>query len=431
MENFKQLTLFPDELKRRRRKKRSGTFVDNMKLPVHRWFRYSAGFSAEWVENLIIEHQLDNAEATILDPFAGSGTTQLAADWVGATSIGIEAHPFVARIAKIKLLWPISPDALTERAYTLLEHAKKISDVSLQYPKLIRKCFQDDALGKLDKLRQAWEILDDGSEQSQLVWLALTAILRSASSAGTAQWQYILPNKTKKVVAEPFEAFGMQIEQMQSDMRLFQNQASLSRARISQADARHFPQVSKESVDLVVTSPPYANNYDYADATRFEMSFWGEVTSWSDLHDAVRKYLIRSSSQHTRKEKAKLESLLQNENIAPIRQELTRVCTQLAEERLLHGGKKHYHTMIAAYFNDMAKVWCELRRVCKVDTKVCFVIGDSAPYGIYVPVEKWLGELAIAAGFDTYHFEKLRDRNVKWKNRTHTVPLHEGRLWVQ
>jgi hypothetical protein len=42
-----------------------------------------------------------------------------------------------------------------------------------------------------------------------------------------------------------------------------------------------------------------------------------------------------------------------------------------------------------------------------------------------------LGDLAIAAGFKSYTFEKLRDRNVKWKNRKHTVPLKEGRLWIQ
>ena len=62
--------------------------------------------------------------------------------------------------------------------------------------------------------------------------------------------------------------------------------------------------------------------------------------------------------------------------------------------------------------------------------KMCFVIGDSAPYGIYIPVDKWLGELAISAGFREYHFEKLRDRNIKWKNRKHRVPLKEGRLWI-
>lgn len=87
--------------------------------------------------------------------------------------------------------------------------------------------------------------------------------------------------------------------------------------------------------------------------------------------------------------------------------------------------------MIALYFLDMASVWRHLRYVCREWASVCFVIGDSAPYGIYVPVEEWLGRLAVAAGFREFHFEKLRDRNVKWKNRKHSVPLKEGCLWVR
>lgn len=103
----------------------------------------------------------------------------------------------------------------------------------------------------------------------------------------------------------------------------------------------------------------------------------------------------------------------------------------MAKTRLTRGGKKNYHLMIIAYFNDLSKVFQELRRVTKKDCKVCFVVGDSAPYGVYVPVDKWLGELAIYAGFYSYEFEKLRDRNTKWKNRKHRVPLHEGRLWIK
>ena len=86
--------------------------------------------------------------------------------------------------------------------------------------------------------------------------------------------------------------------------------------------------------------------------------------------------------------------------------------------------------MIALYFLDLAKIWMELRRVCKKGSLVCFVIGDSAPNGVYVPVDEWLGKLAVSAGFKEYQFEKTRDRNVKWKNRKHTVPLKEGRLWI-
>ena len=87
--------------------------------------------------------------------------------------------------------------------------------------------------------------------------------------------------------------------------------------------------------------------------------------------------------------------------------------------------------MIAAYFKDMAEVWLALRRVTAGGALVCFVIGDSAPYGVYVPVDRWLGDLAVAAGFTSFAFEKTRDRNLKWKNRKHRVPLHEGRLWVR
>ena len=87
--------------------------------------------------------------------------------------------------------------------------------------------------------------------------------------------------------------------------------------------------------------------------------------------------------------------------------------------------------MIGCYFLDLAQTWRALRRVCASPSEVCFVIGDSAPYGVYVPVIERFGKLALAAGFDSWSFEKLRDRNIKWKNRKHRVPLREGHLWVR
>jgi DNA modification methylase len=408
---------------------RSGTFIDNMKLPVHRWFRYSAGFSAEWVKSLLKEF---NAKPTsiVLDPYAGSGTTLVAADSSRIPSVGIEAHPFVFRIARAKTLWSTSVESFEKKSQAIIKRAMKTKHASNQYPKLISECFSPDALFSLGKLKESWLEYSDESPESLLSWLAVTSILRKASSAGTAQWQYILPNKTKKVVTEPIEAFQTQIELMKSDMVYFQESYDSSLAKVIQGDARDCQSVPSNNIDFVITSPPYANNYDYADSTRFEMSFWGEVQSWGDLHEAVRKNLIVSSSQHASIEKLSLESVLANNVLNPIQPEITKVCERLAEERLLHGGKKHYHTMIAAYFRDSANVWLELRRVCKPGAKLCFVIGDSAPYGIYVPVDKWLGELALAAGFKQFTFEKLRDRNIKWKNRKHRVPLHEGFLWI-
>jgi len=49
------------------------TFLDNLSLPIHRWFRYSAGFSALWVRQLI-EKEKSKGRTKVLDPFSGSGT---------------------------------------------------------------------------------------------------------------------------------------------------------------------------------------------------------------------------------------------------------------------------------------------------------------------------------------------------------------------
>ena len=125
-----------------------------------------------------------------------------------------------------------------------------------------------------------------------------------------------------------------------------------------------------------------------------------------------------------------VDEILSNPSLSVVKDEIWAVYNKLAEVRLTKGGKKNYHFMIAAYFNDLSKVLTSLRKVTKSGVKMCWVVGDSAPNGVYVPVDIWLGRIAQNVGFDSYRFEKLRDRNVKWKNRKHTVPLHEGRLWI-
>jgi len=161
------------------------------------------------------------------------------------------------------------------------------------------------------------------------------------------------------------------------------------------------------------------------------MTFWGDVNGWGDIHEAVRKYLIVSSSQHSSRERLKADDLLATEAVKPIRDELAKVVQRLSVIREHHGGKKHYHTMVAAYCRDISLVLRQLRRVCKPGSRMCWVIGDSAPYGVYCPIEKWIAELAIDAGFKRFRFDKLRDRNIKWKNRKHRVPLKEGLLWIE
>lgn len=420
------MTLFDHVVEHRN----SSTFLDNMKLPVHRWFRYSAGFSGEWAEFVIDEAMAKAKAVRVLDPFAGSATTLLAAENRGAQSCGVESHPFVCRIARAKLARRTDAKAYRHFAQTVLQSARLAEGNIEEYPPLIRKCYRDDALRDLDKLRKALNRHADGAAASELTWLTLVGILRQTSHVGTANWQYILPNKKKSRTEQPLAAFERQIDLIYRDMLACQGIKG-PEANLVEADARTCEAIPSGFANLVITSPPYPNNYDYADATRLEMTFMRDIDGWGDLQKAVRQYLVRSCSQHVPERAVDLNEVLGATELGVIHSDIKAVCEELAEVRLGRGGKKTYHLMVACYFLDLAKVWRALRRSCDSPCRVCFVVGDSAPYGVYVPVIDWLGRLALNAGFRAFTFEKIRDRNTKWKNRKHRVPLCEGRLWVE
>ena len=170
----------------------------------------------------------------------------------------------------------------------------------------------------------------EDSESSRLVWLTLVAILRSIMSAqptGNTSWD----------VKQPFEAF----EQMVHDMRSIGG-ISGPRAKFEVGDARTCIQIPENSVTLE-TSPPYANNYDYADATRLELTFLGEITSWLQSH--VRRHLIRSCTQHDKS--VSLADVLASPELDPI-ENIQTVCEQLGGNE---EARRHITTWLLATFS--------------------------------------------------------------------------------
>ena len=402
-----QLELFPtlyaiDE------SQNSTTFQDNMKLPLHRWYRYTAGFSGAWVGSLLEQGKREGRHK-VIDPFAGSGTVMVESMLHGVDSYGVESNPYVYNIATAKLQWKdFDAEYLMHECLVVLKKARKMNIDKAEYPELISKCFPLETLQKLEALK-----------------------LASTSPVGTAQWQYIQPKKSKAKVLDPFTAYQEKVSEIFNDiLQLREIFGKNAHAEVVREDARSIVSIPEKWADMVITSPPYANNYDYAYAMRLEMLFWNDIKGWKDLQDKVSVNLIRACTQHVSTLKDTVGDYLASPLLSPIRKEIVEKYELLKAERENHGGKKNYHMMIAAYFYDMAQVFYSLSRVTSDNCRMCFVIGDSAPYGIYIPVDEWLGRLAQAAGFADFSFEKLRDRNTKWKNRKHRIPLKEGRLWI-
>jgi DNA modification methylase len=417
---------------------RLGTFQDNLRAPIHRWFKYPAGFSYRLIEALIDDQGLVPGN-WILDPFVGCGTTAVVAKERGINSVGIEAHPFVWWVARVKCFWEYDMSSLHRSMIRLIHqlHQARWDEAGTvdKYPALVHKCYSPANLQKLDFI---WEIiyqLDCPDEERDFFLLALTDTLRTASRAG-AGWPYIAPSKYhEKQERDAIEAFCQQVQAMYKDLLVVQGRRQLhvrSECLLLQMDARDPYPVEPESIDLAVTSPPYLNNYDYADRTRLEMYFLGWARSWRDITEQVRDRLIVAATTQIRRSAFPDHPLSDDvREVSPrVYAELSDRIHQLEERRRHKGGKKSYDLMVAGYFNDMLQVLKQVYRVLKKGSEFVLVLGDSAPYGVHIPTEEYLGELGLGVGFREYRIQPLRTRGEKWGHnpQRHKVMLKESLL---
>lgn len=238
---------------------RSGAFVDNMSLPVHRWYRYSADFSADWVRSLVQERCSNTQTFSVLDPFAGVGTALVACEAEHVQSWGYETHPFIHRVSIAKLRGIHSELAAVRDTFSefLNSLPSNPSDLPTDLPPLLSRCYAKDSLAVLFAMRGIFQAeFDQRTPETELLWLAITSILRSCSGAGTAQWQYVLPNKSKSGVLHPINAFQAKATEILQDIEHARRNGWSAQSRVLLTDARAPQGASEIEVDAVITSPP-------------------------------------------------------------------------------------------------------------------------------------------------------------------------------
>ena len=411
-----------------------GTFKDCLRAPVHRWFKYPAGYSYMLIQEKIGEYGL-GWDDLVLDPFVGSGTTLIEAMKAGVPSVGVEMHPFVAWVARVKTRWEIGPGELRARGNELVA---KLGNANLKpspdgLPTLVKKCYSAENLGKLVSIRDEIEAADCSDGIKDFLRLALVDTLRTASVAGTG-WPYIAPTRhhAKTSERDAFTEFKKTLSGMIADLEKAKSDyPGYARATVIEGDARGMPEIESGSVSLAITSPPYLNNYDYADRTRLEMYFMGWAGSWREITEKVRDRLMIAATTQIRRTDFDPDRPLSEEVRSAsieVHEYLSDAITRLGRLRHERGGKKSYDLMVAGYFNDMVRVLKEVRRCLVPGRDFVLVVGDSAPYGVHIPTDELIGKLALGVGFRDYGVEVLRKRGEKWKNnpQRHKVALRES-----
>ena len=172
-------------------------------------------------------------------------------------------------------------------------------------------------------------------------------------------------------------------------------------------------EVADSSVDIVVTSPPYLNNFDFAEMTRMYLYFWGIADSWGEITDKVRSKLVVNTTTALKGRKEKQEEYRANMP-AVLHAELDGLVLSLADQRKKRAGKKEYDFLVYPYFSQVTDVLRECYRCLKQGAPIHVMVADAALYGVHISTPQLLAQLLAVIGFHQTGCDLIRRRGHRW-----------------
>lgn len=397
-------------------------FDANRHLPRHRWLEFKEGFSADLVRLAVDD--CSKTSPRLLDPFAGSGTTIVEAGRRGLNATGIEVNPFLHDVALAKCHHQLKSDS----------EVKSWRTTVLDGP-----C--REALSPLEGL----STFTEGGDATK--WIFNTSVLRgfeaiSALLGGRTE-SWTLPMKvallsalmetsnvrrdgkcvrykkgwsTAGFTSADFRtSFAAVSKCVIDDLTL--DSFTAKESRILNGDARRvLSEISSSSHDVVVTSPPYLNSFDYSDVYRPEL-FAGKYVSDNLQLRTIRHKTLRSHVQVDRTFAKTSTSYL-----------LDPVLKELAGRKLWN---RNIPGMISSYFWDMKGILSQLHRIVRRGGACWIVVSTSAYSGVQIPVDLILADVAGQCGWSlrgVYVLRNLRASGQHWAHlgENAKLPLRES-----
>jgi DNA modification methylase len=380
-----------------------GTNSGSASIPFQSWRTFKEAFAPELIHRAVNE---SGEIHTIVDPFGGSGTTALAAQFLGATPTTIEVNPFLADLIEAKIA-QYDFDALVS-AYSEVRHKAKGRDEDcslflLSAPSTFlepgwkgRYLFSRRVASRYVAYKMAIEQVSD-TVSRRLLSVLLASLSVSVSNAVVSGKGRRYRKIWKERPVDPDQvdrSFERLVLDAIRDLRRYDARRSRD-FTLLRGDARKLV-CGLPTQDLAIFSPPYPNSFDYTDVYNIELWMGGYLTAAAD-NRLLREETLRSHVQILRSMTYDVpKSLLLENTIDQL---------QAAKERLWN---RNIPEMIGAYFDDMARVLRGLRECLRSEGRVYMVVGDSRYANIDVPVGRILGEQASDLGFEVISSEPFR-----------------------
>lgn len=360
----------------------------------HAYHRYPAKFIPQIVQKLITEYAPENTQV-VCDPFGGCGTTLVEAKLLGHESIGFDINPVAKLITQAKTT-PINPKSLINYKKKFLKYYKLAHpEISNRHPR-ITYWFDEQSIQELDKIYFAIKEIKDYRAR-RFFMCAFSHNLKNCS-----RWlmKSIKPTIDKnKNYPVPLDSFLRHLNSMIKKNEQFYSTLSKSgyekvATRMYRRDSTKKLPLNSNSIDLIITSPPYVTSYEYADLHQLSLLWFGDDSKyfkrWNRFIDEFIDFRRTFIGTSTKKEKRGDF----NSKIAEI---------IIAE---LSNIKRPHAIDVANYFLDMKKVFNETYRILKPGGKACIIIGNTSLNGVAISNAQVAAEQMLNTGFKKIDFIK-------------------------
>ena len=366
----------------------------------------------------------------VLDPMTGSGTTVLEALLSGRHGIGFDIDPLALLITRVKAT-PLDTTDLIKTGNKILNKARAevknkrnelMEDGRKNWDQKTREFidywFLPETQTELIALRkQIGQIEDPMIKDFFDLAFSSTIITKSGGVSLAFDLGHTRPHRAKVVIvngnrleiADNLSKFSPQrIEILTKHIRpaidefkkkykqnlkgLLGKLSRLTPPDISFADAQEMP-LGNNSIDLIVTSPPYASNaIDYMRAHKFSLIWMGYPIH--DLGQKRNEYIGSEATKHF--------------NFEALPGYTTKIVADLSQI-----DKKRGH-VLHRYYSEMTRVLKEMFRVLKPGKSAIVVVGSSTMRGKDTKTGDCLAEIGKSIGFEV---PKIGIRNLKRDKR--------------
>ena len=402
-------------------------FNKNKTEPFHRWYPFVEGYSREFIQSIIKEN--GKKGLVCLEPFSGSGTTALELQNSGIECFSFEVNPLMYLVARVKLENRYTVERINEYLDHICSYRASIDAVDLKSE--FKTLYQSDDKKKwnynkevaeaVQKLHCAIKNIDD-EVYRELFTVALAAILLDVSNLYRNGKCLSYKKGWKERTLTETEVFAKFDQKVRNEL-IVDIQKSLCQSPINNKqklfnmDSRIGidEKIADNSIDLVITSPPYLNSRDYTDTYMLELKTLG-FTQNNDEIRHLREQTLRSHVQIKWKDKACIDNRY-------LRSTLEELETASRKTKIWNNS---IVDMIRLYFVDIQKIFKIIYKKLKKGGKIYFNVSNSAYFNVLINTLEICASIAEGEGYTVKEIRKARNLKTSPQQKDIIKSLLEG-----